>query len=55
MKMVESGQILAEDLLPAFATQLENESALGLATSAKSTQAELTRLENNIFNKNCAK
>lgn len=50
LKLVESGQVLSEDLLPALATQLENESALGLATSAKSTQAELTRLENNIFN-----
>jgi tape measure domain-containing protein len=49
LKLVESGQLLSEDLLPAMASQLEIESALGLATSAKSTQAELTRLENNIF------
>ena len=49
LKLVESGQVLAQDLLPAMASQLEVESALGLATSAKSTQAELTRLENNIF------
>lgn len=49
-KLVESGTVLADELLPRMANQLEVETSIGLLTSVKSTQAELTRLENNIFN-----
>ena len=48
--LVESGQLLSEDLIPALANQLERESFIGLTKSAQSTQAELNRLESNIFN-----
>lgn len=49
-KLVESGQVLAEDLLPKMADQLEQDTGITLMQTVKSTQSELTRLENNIFN-----
>lgn len=47
-KLVESGELLSSEFLPKFAQQLAAESSTGLAGSAGSAQASLTRLGNSI-------
>lgn len=47
-QLVESGQLMASDFIPAFAQKLETQSFVALQTTAKSTQAEISRLENNF-------
>lgn len=48
-KLVESGKVLSEDLLPLLAAKMETDTSLGLRESLKSTQSELSRFENNMF------
>lgn len=47
--LVSSGQLLATDFLPKFASQLKAETSVGLEASAKSSQASITRLNNAIY------
>ena len=49
IKMIESGNVLAEELLPKLATQLSLESQSGLAAAANTAQAKLNRLNNEIL------
>jgi tape measure domain-containing protein len=48
IRMVENGQILAEDLLPKLSAQLSLEAQSGLAGASKTTQAQLNRLDNTL-------
>lgn len=45
-QMMQSGQILAEDLLPKFAQQLSAETSAGVAGSANSAQSAINSLNN---------
>ncbi len=45
-KMLEQGEVLAEDFLPRFARELRSTFAAGLPTAMTSTRAELNRLSN---------
>lgn len=48
-KMMEMGEVMAEDLLPRFAQQLSAETAGGLAGSARSAQSSINKLNNEIL------
>lgn len=48
IKMVESGEVLAEDLLPKLATQLQLESTGGLARIDDSAFAQIARFQNQV-------
>jgi tape measure domain-containing protein len=47
-KMIESGQVLAEDFLPKFAQQLSAESQSGLTSALDSSQSSLNRFNNSV-------
>ncbi len=47
-KMLEKGEILAEEFLPKFAQQLEQETTAGLATASESYIAATARLNNAV-------
>ncbi|MFG6094405.1 tape measure protein [Leptothoe sp. ISB3NOV94-8A] len=48
-KMLEQGQVVSDEFLPAFAQQLEAETFSGLAASADSAQASMNRFNNTVF------
>ena len=48
-KMMEMGEVMAEDLLPRFAQQLSAETAGGLAGSARTAQSSINKLNNEIL------
>jgi tape measure domain-containing protein len=48
-KMMEMGEVMAEDLLPRFAQQLSAETAGGLAGSAKTAQTAINKLNNEML------
>jgi len=56
-KLIESGQVLSQDLLPKMAAQLERESAGGLEAAASSLESQITKLDNKltIFRENMGK
>lgn len=48
-KMLEAGELTAEEFLPKFAAELRNASAAGLEAARNSPAAEFTRLKNAVF------
>jgi tape measure domain-containing protein len=48
-KMMEMGEVMAEDLLPRFAQQLSAETAGGVAGSAKTAQYAINKLNNEML------
>lgn len=49
IKMVESGDVLASQLLPRMANQLALESGVSLAAASETATAKLNRLQNSMF------
>lgn len=49
LKMVESGDVLASQLLPRMANQLALESGVSLAAASETATAKLNRLQNSMF------
>jgi tape measure domain-containing protein len=47
-KMMQAGEVMAEDLLPKFAQQLSAETAMGVSGSARSAQTAINKLNNEI-------
>ena len=48
-KMLEAGELTAEEFLPKFAAELRNVSSAGLEAARNSPAAEFTRLKNAVF------